>query len=277
MSGVVTLFPTVAVNIGYGLFHSGNIPKRKGYSMIRVAFCDDELSVLSEINVLLDQYRVRCNQEIVYAAFHSSLELLAEIEKGIRFDVLFLDVIMPGENGINTAKEIRQYDSVVKIIFLTSSSEFAVQSYTVGAYFYQIKPIREESFFQLMDSVISECKKKQQSSLVLRCKSGITRIDLDRLEYCEVRGRTLSFHMDNGTVWESSGSLDELCGQLVQYENFLRPHRSFLVNMEYIRNISYKAIKLDSLAEIPIPHGKCSDIKNAYLEYAFNRQQVFMS
>lgn len=245
--------------------------------MIKIAFCDDDLSVLTEIEALLEQYRVKCNQEITDTAFHSSLELMSEIEKGMRFDILFLDVIMPGENGINVAKEIRQYDTAIKIIFLTSSSEFAVQSYTVGAYFYQIKPVCGEKFFPLMDSVISECNEEQKRSLVLRCKSGITRIDLNRLEYCEVIGRTLLFHLENGMVLESTGKLDELCSQLTQYKNFLRPHRSFLINMEYIQNISYKAITMDNLAQIPIPHGKCSEIKNTYLEYAFHRKQVFLS
>lgn len=245
--------------------------------MIKIAFCDDDLSTLNELHILLDQYRVEHNRDITYAAFQSPLELLADIEKGMRFDILFLDVIMPGENGISTAKEIRQYDNAIKIIFLTSSSEFAVQSYTVGAYFYQIKPIWKESFFRLMDSVIDDCQKMQQDSLILRCKSGISRIDLDKLEYCEVIGRTLSFHMRNGTIIESAGSLDDLCRELAQYENYLRTHRSFLINMEYVRNISYKAITMDSLAEIPIPHGKCSEIKKLYLKYAFDRKQVFIS
>lgn len=245
--------------------------------MIKIAFCDDDLSTLNELNILLNQYRVERNRDIEYAAFQSPLELLADIEKGMRFDVLFLDVIMPGENGISAAKEIRQYDNEIKIIFLTSSSEFAVQSYTVNAYFYQLKPIWAESFFRLMDSVIDDCKKSQQFSLILRCKSGISRIDLDRLEYCEVMGRTLSFHMENGTVMESVGSLDELCNKLTPYENFLRLHRSFLVNMEYVRNISYKTVTMNSLAEIPIPHGKCSEIKKTYLEYAFSRKQLSLS
>ena len=139
--------------------------------MIKIAFCDDDISILNEVHVLLDQYRVERNREISYTAFHSPLELLAEIEKGMQVDVLFLDVLMPGENGINTAKEIRQYDNNVKIIFLTSSSEFAVQSYTVGAYFYQLKPIWKDSFFRLMDSVISECDEKQKNSLIIRCKT----------------------------------------------------------------------------------------------------------
>lgn len=245
--------------------------------MIKVAFCDDDMSVVDELKGLLNQYRTRRRREIEYAAFYSSLELLAEIEKGVRYDILFLDVILPNENGIDIAKEIRQYDSVVKIIFLTSSSEFAVQSYTVGAYFYQMKPIWEENFFRLMDSAVSACRKEQQYSLVLRCKSGITRIDLDRLEYCEVIGRTLLFHMEGGKVLEGTGSMDDLCGQLSQYEYFIRLHRSFLINMEYIHKISYKAVTMENMAEIPIPHGKCSEIKNLYLEYAFNRKQVFIS
>lgn len=245
--------------------------------MIKIAFCDDDLSSLNELNDLLGQYRAERSHDITYKAYQSPFELLADIEKGTSFDILFLDIIMPGENGINAAKEIRQYDSTVKIIFLTSSSEFAVQSYLVNAYFYQLKPIWAKSFFKLMDSVIDDCKKIKHRSLILQCKSGISQIDLEKLEYCEVFGRTLLFHMTNRALLESTGSLNNLYDILAPYKNFLRPHRSFLINMEYIHNISYKVIMMDSGAKIPIPHGKCSEVKNLYLEYAFSRKQVFGS
>ena len=238
--------------------------------MIKIAFCDDDMEVLHQMNELLDRYRVERNEDITYAAFQSPFELLTEIEKGIRPDILFLDVVMPGQNGMDVAKEIRQYDMNMKIIFLTSSPEFAVESYSVGAYFYQLKPIWEESFFRLMDAVLAECEKKKKNSLILRSKDGITRIDLQQLEYCEVLGRKLLFHLEDGAVLESAGSLDDLAGQLMQYSNFFRPHRSFLVNMEYIQNISSRSIKMVNDAEIPIPHGKCSEIKNTYMEYALN-------
>lgn len=244
--------------------------------MIKIAFCDDEMEVLHQMNELLDRYRVERNEDITYAAFQSPFELLTEIEKGIRPDILFLDVVMPGQNGMDVAKEIRQYDTNMKIIFLTSSPEFAVESYSVGAYFYQLKPIWEESFFRLMDAVLAECEKKKKNSLILRSKDGITRIDLQQLEYCEVLGRKLLFHLENGAVLESAGSLDDLAGQLMQYSNFFRPHRSFLVNMEYIQNISSRSIKMVNDAEIPIPHGKCSEIKNTYMEYAFNGEQAVL-
>ena len=211
--------------------------------MIKIAFCDDDMEVLHQMNELLDRYRVERNEDITYAAFQSPFELLTEIEKGIRPDILFLDVVMPGQNGMDVAKEIRQYDTNMKIIFLTSSPEFAVESYSVGAYFYQLKPIWEESFFWLMDAVL---------------------------------GRKLLFHLENGAVLESAGSLDDLAGQLMQYSNFFRPHRSFLVNMEYIQNISSRSIKMVNDAEIPIPHGKCSEIKNTYMEYAFNGEQAVL-
>lgn len=244
--------------------------------MIKIAFCDDDMEVLHQMNELLDRYRVERNEDITYAAFQSPFELLTEIEKGIRPDILFLDVVMPGQNGMDVAKEIRQYDTNMKIIFLTSSPEFAVESYSVGAYFYQLKPIWEESFFRLMDAVLAECEKKKKNSLILRSKDGITRIDLQQLEYCEVLGRKLLFHLENGAVLESAGSLDDLAGQLMQYSNFFRPHRSFLVNMEYIQNISSRSIKMVNDAEIPIPHGKCSEIKNTYMEYAFNGEQAIL-
>ena len=127
--------------------------------MIQIAFCDDDQTVLAQLSALLEKYRAQRCVQIQCTAFHSPLDLLAEIEKGTRYDILFLDVIMPAENGITAAKEIRQYDNVVKIIFLTSSAEFAVESYVVGAYFYQIKPIWEDSFFRLTDSVIAECRR----------------------------------------------------------------------------------------------------------------------
>lgn len=244
--------------------------------MIKIAFCDDDMEVLHQMNELLDRYRVERNEDITYAAFQSPFELLTEIEKGIRPDILFLDVVMPGQNGMDVAKEIRQYDTNMKIIFLTSSPEFAVESYSVGAYFYQLKPIWEESFFRLMASVLSECEKKKKNSLILRSKDGITRIDLQQLEYCEVLGRKLLFHLENGAVLEGAGSLDDLAGQLMQYSNFFRPHRSFLVNMEYIQNISSRSIKMVNDAVIPIPHGKCSEIKNTYMEYAFNGEQAVL-
>lgn len=245
--------------------------------MIKTAFCDDDPAVLAKMGVLLQKYCKSSGQKMVYALFSSPLEVLAEIEKGMRWDILILDILMPGQNGIDVAREIRGYDTDMKIIFLTSSAEFAVESYTVGAYFYQMKPVCEERFFELMDAVVAACGQARQGSLLLCAKNGIRRIDLEKLEYCEVMGRTLLFHMEGGSVFEGGGGMDELERKLMPYGNFLRPHRSFLVNMEYIQSISGKAVVMSCGVNIPVPHGKYSGIKESYLEYALSRKLVFVS
>lgn len=244
--------------------------------MIRLAFCDDDPAVLKELQDLLDGYCAERGCEMQYTAFHNPLDLLAEIERGISFDVLFLDVLMPGENGMEAAAEIRTYDRNVKIIFLTSSSEYAVQSYTVGAYYYQLKPVWKDSFYRLLDSVLSTMEKEQSHSLILHCKSGINKVDLHQLEYCEVFRRTLFFHLNGGTVLTCSGNMDELCRQLKSYGNFLRPHRSYIINLDYVKKISACVVTMSDLAEIPIPRGKYNEVKDAFLEYAFQNRQVLV-
>ena len=203
--------------------------------MIQSAFCDDDQTVLDQLSALLEKYRAQRCVQIQCTAFRSPLDLLAEIEKGTRYDILFLDVIMPAENGITAAKEIRQYDNVVKIIFLTSSAEFAVESYVVGAYFYQLKPIWEDSFFRLTDSVIAECRRADQRSLILRCKTGISRIDLDQLLYCKVLGRTLLFHLVDGTVLQDATELVVTLPLLLALVHWIAPS---------VRALSHSSLKL---------------------------------
>ena len=188
-----------------------------------------------------------------------------------------MDVLMPGENGMEAAKEIRRYDTAVRIIFLTSSQEFAVDSYKVGAFFYQLKPILEESLFRLLDSAIAECARSSDAGLIVRCKNGVTRVDLARLEYCGVIGRELMLHLSDGSVLKASGSMDKLCAQLEEKGGFLRIHRSYLVNMERIKTVAPKCVAMAGGAELPIPRGKFGEIKDRYLEYAFQRKQVFLS
>ena len=229
-----------------------------------------------QLEELLEEYAAARGQEFVHTSYQSSVELMADIEKGKRFDIMLLDILMPGENGMTAAREVREHDTNVKIIFLTASPEFAVESYAVDAWYYQLKPIRQEDFFRLMDSACAACSKEQTHSLILRSKSGIVRVELEKLVYCEVMGRTLTFHLNSGVVLESMGRLDDLCDQLMPYPNFLRPHRSFLINMEYIANIAARSITMQKGAEVPVPHGKYSELKNRYLSYIFDRKKAVL-
>lgn len=244
--------------------------------MINIALCDDDILELNNLQTLMDSYIKESNENICTKSFQNALELISEIENGMRYDIIFLDIIMPGINGIDTAFDIRTYDKNVKIIFLTSTDEFAVESYVVGAYYYQLKPIYTESFFRLVESVILACEKEKEESIILKSKDGIVRVNLRNVEYCEIKHRTLFLYLTSGRIIESSGSMDNLSSQLELYGWFVRVHRSYLINLDYVVNITYKAATMSSSAEIPIPRGKYNEIKDKYLEYAFTKQQVII-
>ena len=151
-----------------------------------------------------------------------------------------------------------------------------MQSYGVDAYYYQLKPIQAERFFPVLDGALDECRRAEEQGIVLRGKTGIVCIQPENLMYCEVIGRTLRFYMDNGQTVECTGGLDKLSGQLAEDERFLRVHRSFLVNLDFVQNISYRGLQLANQTEIPIPHGKLSEVKERYLAYAFSRKRVLL-
>ncbi len=244
--------------------------------MIKIAFCDDDAAALSQLSDLFEQYRLAQSCPIQIGAFDSAAALMNGIEHGCHWDILLLDILMPQENGISLAARIRDYDQNVKIIFLTSSPEFAVQSYSVNATFYLLKPITAEGLFPVLDKTVKLCRQEKSHALIVKCKNGITTLSPDQLEYCEVIGRSLIFHMSDGSILESVGTLDELEHKLAEQNCFLRVHRSYLINMAYMKTISSRFITLAGLAEIPIPRGKYALIKEAYLQYAFENEQVIL-
>ena len=109
---------------------------------MKFAACDDDIKFLQELSSLLNAYGEENNCNVEYNTYTNPLELIAQVEMGTHYDVLFLDIFMPGINGIQCAKDIRILDNLIKIIFLTSSTEFAVESYSVKAYQYLLKPIQ---------------------------------------------------------------------------------------------------------------------------------------
>lgn len=236
--------------------------------MIRIALCDNDPNFLNELLVFLEQYRSKRGKDLAASSFHSSFDLLAAMEHGTRFDVLFLDTLMPGQNGIETAAKIRGFDHNLKIIFLASSSEFAVQSYTVNAYDYQLKPISSEIFFHILDSVFHSCAQERVNSFLLQHKGGIARIVIKQIEFCEIIHRTLLVHLASGKILESTGSLEELEKRLANCKCFIRIHRSYLINLDYVQNISYRAATMSCMVEIPIPRGKYRKIKDAFIKNA---------
>ncbi len=239
--------------------------------MLKIAICDDNIADLSNIVSIIGDFQSlkRAKNGIKFTAFHSAVDLIAAMESGQPYDLVLLDILMPFVTGMDAAKEIRQFNKDVKIIFMTSSPEFAIDSYSVDAYYYALKPIWKEKLFILLDKVISETEIQSGSSFLVKSRSGLTRIYNSRLEFVEVIGRTIVYHLSDSSVIEAVGSMQVLEKELLSHPNFIKTHRSYIVNMEHIDTIGQREIKMQSLALVPLAKVNCNTVKQAYITYAF--------
>ncbi|MBF8984019.1 response regulator transcription factor [Lutibacter sp. B2] len=243
---------------------------------MNIAICDDNIADLSNIVSIISDYKNfhKDKHKINYTTFQSPLDLIAAMESGQQYDLMLLDILMPFMTGMETAKEIRQFNKDVKIIFFTSSTEFAVESYSVGAYYYALKPIWKEKLFILLDKVISEMETQINISFLIKSKTGLTRIYINKLEFAEVIGRTILYHLTDGTVIKATGSMTELAKELLSELGFIKPHRSYIINMEHIDTLCQREIKMQSLTLVPMAKSNYGTVKLAYINFVFKENRI---
>lgn len=235
--------------------------------MVHIAICDDNVSELANMAHMLEEYRTSRNLICEYTVFRNGFELISAIEKGKSFEVYCLDIIMPALSGIDVAREIRSLDKNAMILFFTSSSEYALESYTVHAINYVLKPVSMEKFFFALDLVLDRLKIEEDAAIIVKSSEGLQKVLLSSLVYAEVQGRNVSLRLISGKLVECTEAFASICDHLLKFPCFLKPHRSFLVNMQYIDTIGSSFITLQTKKEIPIAQGKVREVKDQYLSY----------
>ncbi|HHV99201.1 MAG TPA: response regulator transcription factor [Clostridiaceae bacterium] len=241
--------------------------------MLQIAICDDNINELSNMVHLLNQYRSSRHLNCEYAVFPNGFDLISALEKGKRFDIYCLDIIMPGFSGIDVAKEIRTYDKIAPILFFTSSTEFALESYSVKAINYVLKPISKEKFFFTFDEILESIKiKKDEDAIIVKSNDGIQKILISNLVYAEVNGRNVLYHLLSGKVIKCTEPFSSVCDNLLKYGCFVKTHRSYIVNMQYVDTIEERQVTLQTLSSVPVAQGKVREIKQQYLAYQMEEE-----
>ena len=174
---------------------------------------------------------------------------------------------MPGLNGMELAKEIRSFDKAADIIFLTTSPEFAVESYTVKATNYLMKPIDQEQLFASLDEILEAREQEAGKSLVLKSTIGVHKVKLSSLMYVEAQNRKVIYYLANGEEIACTDRFSTICEQLLQHPEFIQTHRSFLVNMNYIRLIGTIDMQLQNGITLPLAQRRVAEIKKHYLAF----------
>lgn len=236
--------------------------------MLRIALCDDNADELANFTQLVDLYRASRNLNCNFEVFPNGVELVSALEKGKSFDIYCLDIIMPGFTGIEVAKEIRRFDKTAPIVFFTSSPEYALESYSVKAVNYILKPITKEKLFITFDELLEKIKaEKDEDAIVVKSNEGIQRILVSNLVFAEVIGRNVFYHLRSGKIIECTEPFASACDKLMKFGCFFKPHRSYLVNMEYVDTIENHQMRLRTLSSIPIAQGRVKELKQQYLKH----------
>lgn len=234
-----------------------------------IAVCDDEAAELKAIDALLHRWETERNVPVHRRLFQSALELV-EAARQERFTLYLLDVLMPAINGMNAAHEIRTFDSAADLVFLTSSAEFACESYRVQALDYLLKPVDKELLFGLLDRLYRR-EQGPQEALALKTSTTILRIPFSELSFVEVIGKRLYFNMTGSDVREVSGSLKDYEELLLARPEFMRVHRSYIVNMLQAEEFSSSHIRTFSGKDIPVSRLLYPQLRKDYMALLFEQ------
>lgn len=240
---------------------------------MKIAICDDDIFELQKIKSAVDQFILskQSDQAITVNTFTNGDDLLSHMNKHGRFDLLILDIIMPGFNGIEIATEIRANHNDCKIVFLTSSPEFAVTSYKVKAFYYLLKPFLVSEINALMNMALAEMVKEKSGSVLIKEKGKLTRVQICRIRYVESVNHTIYFHLYDNEILSCYSTMNEFHDNLLSDKRLIKCHKSFIVNMDYVVSLTSKDFILDDNIHIPISRKTYQVVKNSYFNYFFGK------
>ena len=198
--------------------------------MERIAVVEDTPEEKKALTDCLEKYKIQKHENIAWTCFDSAFDFLESRE---RFDMVFLDIMLPGMNGMEAAQKIRKYDSDIIIIFVTNMSSFAVKSYEVNALDYIMKPISYERVEFKLAKALSVIRSRCETSLTINnLDGGLVRISSGQIYYMEVTGHKIRYCTEKGSFYEK-GTLSQKAEILENY-NFARCNACYLVNLRYI-------------------------------------------
>ena len=233
--------------------------------MIRIAVCDDDAAFLEGTVRMIERWSDAADVCAKVLAFNDGDALLCDSGHN---DIVFLDIIMPLVDGMDTAREIRARDTATRIIFLTSSPEFALESYSVRAHNYLLKPISYEKLCKTLDECV-EYFEKDSKHVIIKTGSGYRKVYCRNIEYVEAQNKHVCICLDTGEQVVTMQTLHTVEDMLAGDE-FFRCHRSYIVNMTAIDSFGTAAVTTRSGHTVPIARGIAKPFKEAYFALMFN-------
>lgn len=231
--------------------------------MIHIVICDDEKYMLDQIRAMVKFFFKKKNIEISISQLSSGEELL-RYDKII--DILFLDIQMKHMNGMETAKRLRNRNYKGFLIFITILKEMVFDSFEVQAYDYLIKPIQKEQFEKTMERLLNSIEENaRKDSLFIQKGNESSIIFFDDIIFCEIINRKVYLHLKNSEVLDYYEKMETLEKKLDK--RFFRCHRSYLINLKYLKSYNNNMASMADGKIIPISRLRSREFSEVILQY----------
>ena len=233
---------------------------------MNIAICDDLQLHMELLEKYIEEYAANHNQIVEFSYFSSGEALLENFEKD-KYGILFLDIYMSGKSGIETAKAMRETGSQCLIIFTTTSLDHAIESFDLQAIHYLVKPLSYNKVENALDRCMQRLTLKDKY-IEIMSERVMVRVLLKELMFAEVYSNVMVLHTTSGDV-KTYMTLDDLA-VLLEGNEFLRCHRSYIVNMDFIIGMENCDFLLKNNQKVPIPRQDKVLMKQYYANYLFH-------
>ncbi len=201
--------------------------------MISIAILDDEKIAIEETKKCLETYFKETGDEANINEFDDATSFINNYTP--RFDLIFLDIQMARENGIDIAKKIRETDSTSVIVFVTNMANLAVKGYEVDACDFIVKPLDYFSFKIKMNRIMERVRQNDENGFILiQTENGKIKVKSSSIRYIEVFKHHLIYHLTDGD-YQAYGSLSQVEENLGN--DFSRCANCYLINLRYVKKI----------------------------------------
>ena len=235
--------------------------------MLKIAICDDEQEYRDTIEQMLRRYIIDIGLEAQVDIFINPSELIDATEGGTIYDIYLLDIYMPGITGMSFATELRSRDIKSSIIFLTSSTDHALEAFGVNATHYILKPFTMKTFYVGMDKAMQNLTTHRSDSIVIKVDHEYCNILVSNICYCEAEDKYQSIYLANGKKLLVRITGAELYKQLSAFDCFYHCGRSHIVNLNYISRLTQNGVILKNGVELSLPRAVIPNMRTAFFDY----------
>ena len=241
--------------------------RKDGGAVLKIAICDDEKEFRSAAEQMLKLYLEE--KAVPYQAdvFNVPSELLDMTEKGTIYDIYLLDIYMPGITGMSIATELRSRGVKSPVIFLTSSTDHALEAFGVDATHYLLKPYTKDNFYMGMEKAMQSITSHKDDSIVLKVDNEYRSISISKILYCEAEDKYQRLYLANGERLLVRITGTELYKQLSEFDCFYRCGRAHIVNLNHISKASQNGAVFKDGVQLSLPRTVLAGLRKAFFDY----------